>query len=453
MELAVRPQPAPLPATSRPDPVPGSQSGAGFATAVDTTLADSRGAATQNDAPSPVAGGRAPLSSPVFGPDILIAGPDEGLAVPPEIPPASAGPAPTRPQMKGPAPVLAPGTGEAPPVQDQPLVHEGQSQSAGQAALPNAPKPENKVSEDEASPPPSAAVCLVVLSRPFDRSGPARNAQPAERKTDAGKAEKDDEPAAMDQAVASVPLPVIAVPVHPVHRPAARAGEDVEQDPATGQGAVTGPAGHPAQGTEPGPTPGTRASLDGDGAGFALPTPASGKGEASAVAPSMIGAESVRATAHAAEAKPPPASQPVVAAQPGRLGHDLGVEIARRISIGGDQLVVRLTPAEFGRIEVRMSFDDRGGLSTVFAADRPAALDMLRRDSADLSRALNDAGFRSDTNSLRFDGGDRGTGGQSRTPWQNAAPRHSHGNDPEPEIVDPTAFRAVQTRGRYNLMA
>ena len=119
-----------------------------------------------------------------------------------------------------------------------------------------------------------------------------------------------------------------------------------------------------------------------------------------------------------------------------------------------DQLVVRLSPAELGRIEVRMSFDDRGGLSTVFAADSRAALDMLRRDSADLSRALNDAGFRNEANTMRFDSGDRGSGGQPRTPWQNAAPKRDSATDTfEPELLDQTAFRTLQTRGRYDLMA
>jgi flagellar hook-length control protein FliK len=162
----------------------------------------------------------------------------------------------------------------------------------------------------------------------------------------------------------------------------------------------------------------------------------------------------VRAEFHVPEPKAPAAAQPVVTAQPGRIGQDLGVEIARRIAAGGDQLVVRLSPAELGRIEVRMSFDDRGGLSTVFAADSRAALDMLRRDSADLSRALNDAGFRNEANTMRFDSGDRGSGGQPRTPWQNAAPKRDSATDTfEPELLDQTAFRTLQTRGRYDLMA
>lgn len=37
------------------------------------------------------------------------------------------------------------------------------------------------------------------------------------------------------------------------------------------------------------------------------------------------------------------------------------------------------------------------------SAESPAALEMLRRESGDLSRALADAGVRSDSQSLRFD--------------------------------------------------
>lgn len=149
-----------------------------------------------------------------------------------------------------------------------------------------------------------------------------------------------------------------------------------------------------------------------------------------------------------------PAHVPTISAQPGHIGQDLGVEIARRISVGGAELVVRLDPAELGRIEVRMSFDDRGGLRTVIAADSPVALDMLRRDSADLSRSLSDAGFRSDGQSLRFDGGgDRGSG-QSRSPWQNGP---SKPDEPDgfgtSAAFEQTPYRSLRTSGRYDVIA
>ncbi len=149
-----------------------------------------------------------------------------------------------------------------------------------------------------------------------------------------------------------------------------------------------------------------------------------------------------------------PIDTPVVTAQPGQIGHEVGVEIARRISAGGEQLVVRLDPAELGRIEVHMSFDDRGSLRAIIAADSPVALDMLRRDSADLSRSLSDAGVRSDGQSLRFQNDGGGNGNQPRSPWLAAdpkSPRQAPGSFGDE--FDATPYRPVRTSGRYDLLA
>jgi flagellar hook-length control protein FliK len=145
---------------------------------------------------------------------------------------------------------------------------------------------------------------------------------------------------------------------------------------------------------------------------------------------------------------------PVVTAQPGQIGREVGVEIARRISAGGEELIVRLDPAELGRIEVRMSFDERGGLHAVIAADSPVALDMLRRDSADLSRSLNDAGVRSDAQSLRFQNDGGGNGGQPRSPWLTADPKSARQVDGIfTDEFEGTPYRPVRTSGRYDLLA
>ncbi len=150
-----------------------------------------------------------------------------------------------------------------------------------------------------------------------------------------------------------------------------------------------------------------------------------------------------------------PAAEPLVVARPGLIGHQVGVEIARCVSAGGDELVVRLIPAELGRIEVRMSFDERGGLRAVIAADSPAALEILRRDSADLSRSLSDAGVRSDSQSLHFqtDGGNGGTNHQ-RSPWLNANLRTARGASiGTTDDIDLTPYQQLRTSGRYDLLA
>ncbi|CAN5542989.1 hypothetical protein BH10PSE14_BH10PSE14_13880 [soil metagenome] len=186
--------------------------------------------------------------------------------------------------------------------------------------------------------------------------------------------------------------------------------------------------------------------------GFALPDAATAPGGLPSLPAADVTAHPIAAAVHKAQVLG--SDMPVVTAQPGQIGRDVGVEIARRISAGGEELVVRLEPAELGRIEVRMSFDERGGLRAVIAADSPVALDMLRRDSADLSRSLNDAGVRSDAQSLRFQNDGGGNGGQPRSPWLTADPksaRQAHGGFADD--FEGTPYRPVRTSGRYDLLA
>ncbi|RMB52315.1 flagellar hook-length control protein FliK [Sphingomonas sp. PP-CE-3A-406] len=149
---------------------------------------------------------------------------------------------------------------------------------------------------------------------------------------------------------------------------------------------------------------------------------------------------------------------------PGQMGHDIGVAIARHVRTdGGEAMTVRLDPRDLGRIEVRMHFDDDGVLRAVVSADNPASLDLLRRDSADLNRALGDAGVRADQQSLRFDtragtGGGTGSGGNGTADGQPrqhqpASPYYSDDADADGGAdIDPV-WRPLNPRGRIDLMA
>jgi flagellar hook-length control protein FliK len=139
----------------------------------------------------------------------------------------------------------------------------------------------------------------------------------------------------------------------------------------------------------------------------------------------------------------------------------MGIAIARHVATGGGEaLTIRLDPGEMGRIEVRLTLDEHGTLRAVMAADNPASLDMLRRDSADLSRALSDAGVRADAQSLRFDtrshgGGQNGQDSSGSSPWQRQHDARANGTDSEAAVIpagDP-AWRPLTLRGRVDLMA
>ncbi|GGB74374.1 hypothetical protein GCM10010833_31980 [Blastomonas aquatica] len=109
-----------------------------------------------------------------------------------------------------------------------------------------------------------------------------------------------------------------------------------------------------------------------------------------------------------------------MSARPGEIGHQLGIEIARRSQDGRDNLTVRLDPVELGKIQIRIQFDDQGSLRAQVSAESAVALEMLRRDSGDLVRALNDAGIRTDAQSFQFDarGQNREQNGQRPQPQE-----------------------------------
>lgn len=240
-------------------------------------------------------------------------------------------------------------------------------------------------------------------------------------------------------------------------------------DPATAQPAnatAVEAAGADQTRTKPAPaaTEGSAsASAPTDGRAFAdvlraVPAntaPPTAEGGTAAVQQMAQGAASAPAPAPASS--PPPAAQahPTINAKPGQIGQEFGVEIARTATAGLDELTVRLNPAELGRIEVKLSFDERGSLRAVVAAENPAALDMLRRDSAELNRALADAGIRSDAGSFRFDSraGSGGEGGQFWQRQQQATRASGRSySDASPTGEDPV-YRPLRTSGRVDLMA
>jgi flagellar hook-length control protein FliK len=163
---------------------------------------------------------------------------------------------------------------------------------------------------------------------------------------------------------------------------------------------------------------------------------------------------------------PSPALQnsPVVPAEPGRIGRDIGVEIARQVAAGKDEVTIRLSPAEMGRVDVRLSFDSKGALHAAVRADSPQALDLLRRDAGDLGRSLADAGIRTDSSSFSFDSRDNGPGQFAQQHQQqhghpsggDARARHAGGALRDADDSDALAslpYRQLRASGRVDLMA
>lgn len=80
----------------------------------------------------------------------------------------------------------------------------------------------------------------------------------------------------------------------------------------------------------------------------------------------------------------------------------LAIEIASRAKDGSRQFEIRLDPPELGRIDVKLDVDKSGQVNTHLTVDRPETLDLLRRDSQGLERALQQAGLKTSDGSLEF---------------------------------------------------
>lgn len=157
---------------------------------------------------------------------------------------------------------------------------------------------------------------------------------------------------------------------------------------------------------------------------------------------------------------PARATTPALSTAPGRFGEELGIAIARHIGRGEgastETLTLRLDPPEHGRIEVTLRFEDGGPLRAMVAASQAGTLDLLRRDSADLSRALGQAGVGTDAQSFSFSAQSQSSGrerqGQSFGP-QSAFP-DARETAPDDALLPPAPdYRRAHTSGSLNLIA
>jgi chemotaxis protein MotD len=140
-------------------------------------------------------------------------------------------------------------------------------------------------------------------------------------------------------------------------------------------------------------------------------TTASGKA-ADAAAPQFL-----TATSHAAAAAPatPVASAAHTAPQAAAVPlARVAIEIVSKALAGEHSFDIRLDPPELGRIDVRLNVDRNGHVTSHLIADRSDTLDLLRRDSAGLERALQDAGLKTSDNGMQFSLRDHSTGQEQR---------------------------------------
>ena len=92
----------------------------------------------------------------------------------------------------------------------------------------------------------------------------------------------------------------------------------------------------------------------------------------------------------------------------------LAVAITNHAKEGKSRFEIRLDPPDLGRIDVRLDVDKHGNVTSRLVVERAETLDLLRRDSTGLERALADAGLKTGDNGLQFSLRDQHAGGNAQ---------------------------------------
>jgi len=157
------------------------------------------------------------------------------------------------------------------------------------------------------------------------------------------------------------------------------------------------------------------------------------------------------------------ASRAEVTAQgrPGALAStavgQVAMKLASTAADGGGRVTIRLNPEELGKVDVKLEFGRDGSVRAQISVERPETLEMLQRDARALDKALQEAGLKTDQNSLEFNlqgGNGQPTG---RDDQQMAGKQGLPGIDntvtDEVETASATGAGGVRADGSYDLVA
>lgn len=80
----------------------------------------------------------------------------------------------------------------------------------------------------------------------------------------------------------------------------------------------------------------------------------------------------------------------------------VAVNIQRALRQGANQMTIQLSPAELGKIHVKLEIDEEKRVTAAVTVEKPSTLELLQRDVKGLERALQEAGLKMDGSDLSF---------------------------------------------------
>jgi flagellar hook-length control protein FliK len=87
---------------------------------------------------------------------------------------------------------------------------------------------------------------------------------------------------------------------------------------------------------------------------------------------------------------------------PQPVPQQVAVNLQKAAQDGVDRLTIQLKPVDLGKIEVRMEFGADGRMRASITAENAQTLDLMRKDSRNLERALQEAGLKTEAGDLSF---------------------------------------------------
>ena len=125
---------------------------------------------------------------------------------------------------------------------------------------------------------------------------------------------------------------------------------------------------------------------------------------------------------------------------------------------GGGRVTIRLNPEELGKVDVKLEFARDGSVRAQISAERPETLEMLQRDARVLDKALQEAGLKTDQNSLQFNlqggnGQPAGRDDQQTARLEREPTGPDNASDDEVDTASQPDAGGVRSDGSYDLVA
>lgn len=155
--------------------------------------------------------------------------------------------------------------------------------------------------------------------------------------------------------------------------------------------------------------------------------------------------QSVESGSHLAstgERPTPVATAKAAAARPsfnlpaGRPAEQVSVQIQNGLRNGSDRIQIKLTPASLGTVEVKLELSPDKTVQAIVSADKPETLDMLERDARVLQKALEEAGLKTNSDSLSFSQRESGNSADAQGRDNDRAASGDTGNGDPADLAD-----------------